>query len=341
MIGNTYKLTARAIILLLIMQTLTLSTPNATDQQFNFADENLNLKLKPRVDPAFHAARIARHKIATQGAAHLMMYFFDPIYERTIQPAPPPFTSGGFQDLLDRKQPYENTTKALDKLAKLLDASFKRVREAIPPTDDQTLLNIFSGGFENAYHTQIALAKVAYIKLEEFCKKTGAKLEDLIDRLIQNNKHCLIQMGSLNIAVMQLIENLNGIVANQNNTYSFKPENFEIANYQGELYLLPTLNFINSVIRSANPHRKTLLKLFRHGKVIEVPFEQAHVGPMVGCPVFARCTTLHGDPVDLANHYLSKTALLIQAVVHPSQANTEGLDQRLRDLKLSYNNPHA
>ncbi len=293
-------------------------------QNYNFASQYLNRELKPTPHAGYGRQRIERHELETKGGAAAMMDTeLDPVYRYILADKGLAYTGGGIDDLLNRKGPFKEPDIALEGLTQLAcRAVTKRMLEISNGTSEfaKLAVDMFAGGLQNALHTHIGLARTAYIKLKEICQKTGERIETLLDGLLANNKHCSTEMTKLHIAVMQLIETLNGIAANQNSTYDFKPENFDIAKCGDQLYLLPTMKFLDTVIRAAR-HPTTKLKLSRHEGLVEVPFALAHIGPLLGCPVAHHCKAKQGKEVDLLEAFFKKIDPIIKAVANPTPEN--------------------
>ncbi len=295
-----------------------------TTKSYNFASQYLNKELKPTPQADYGSQRIRRHELETKGGAAAMMDAeLDPVYRYILADKGLLHTGGGIEDLLNRKGPFTESAIALEGLTQLAcKAVIKRRLEISSGTNvfAKLAVDMFAGGLQNALHTHIGLARTAYIKLKGICQKTGEKIDDLLDGLLANNKHCSTEMTKLHVAVMQLIETLNGIAANQSNTYDFKPVNFDIAKCGDQLYLLPTMDFLDRVIRAAkNPATK--IKLQRHEGLIEVPFALAHIGPLLGCPVAHHCKTPRGEEVDLLGAFFKKIDPIIKAVANPTPEN--------------------
>ncbi len=213
---------------------------NTQNPQLNFA-QILNIKISPNLNPSASSGdyRAAAHYIANM----------EDLWSAPLLSIQDTELINQLKDLCREDKHHE----ALDILNDFIISETKinltnlianypeDLKEGIPTT-----MTIF-GGFTNAVSIHLALAKITISKLRQ--NNQLAKVPEAISGL----EHSISQFAKLQACTLKLIENMNGVISNQEKAYDFDPGNFEFSeNQQGKLVLLPTMNFINRIIKKAN-----------------------------------------------------------------------------------------
>jgi hypothetical protein len=192
--------------------------------------------------------------------------------------------------LKDLKQIYQNVNKvkAINKfhdfvinetkikLTKIIKDYPENLKEGIPTT-----MTIF-GGFTNAVSIHLALVKIVLEKIEDINRRGDTQ------KAIESLKHCSSQFAKLQANTLKLIENINGVISNQEEAYNFDSNNFFL---DDELKLLPTEEFLNQVIKKANDPL-TEIESYNYKEDYHTPyvekknFMDTYTKPR-GCPIYA------------------------------------------------------
>ena len=210
----------------------------AQKEQYDFA-QTINANIIPTINKNSGDYKAVSHFIATM--EHLWSKPFASLEESFILKQIKSLSKNGdFGIALNLLNDYiiEETKK---NLTDIIARYPNHLREGVPTT-----MTIF-GGFTNAISIHLALAKIVFEKLQSI-----DKIHRLTEALI-GLRSTVSQFAKLQANTLKLIENLNGVISNQEEAYKFTSENFElIENEEGKLVLLPTKKFINQVITEAN-----------------------------------------------------------------------------------------
>jgi|GEM_PF-5907552 len=168
----------------------------------------------------------------------------------------------------------------------------------------QKVISSIGGGLENAMSLHLAFVKVAFYKLKERIPNT--KSEDFKKswtNVLKNLSHISKQFSSVQAYTLKLVENLNDNKSNQAEIYDFKPEYFELSDYESKQLLLPTLDFLQKVITQANDNSTVVLS---HNTSSEdsqkVNFAKEYFPPQ-GCPIHGAKGDLNGEKFKLDEQY--------------------------------------
>lgn len=162
------------------------------------------------------------------------------------------------------------------KLTEVIKNYPENLKEGIPAT-----MTIF-GGFTNAVSIHLALVKIVLEKIEELNRPEDTQ------KAIEALKHCSSQFAKLQANTLKLIENINGVISNQEEAYNFDSNNFFL---DVELRLLPTEEFLNQVIEKANDPL-TEIESYNYKEDYFTPFVErknfmeTYTKPK-GCPIHA------------------------------------------------------
>lgn len=236
-----------------------------------------------------------------------------------------------------------NPVSALNLVAeKFLDVIRERIRLisgypvalfSLKNPDKQGAVAVFAGGLHNALQLYLALAKVAVQKVEKLLSKSDPKFDDTLSKVLKSNQHIASEFSRIHAAVLKLIENINGIIPNQDEPYNLDAANFEIYSRPGEsnLYLLPTIEHLDEIKRlSEDP--KTEMKVFEYNaangskRVVTKSFQELNHGSLLRCPIFnaTREDPNDGVEVDIGEEFFNNLDRIIQEVLIP-QKSTGGI----------------
>ena len=193
----------------------------------------------------------------------------------------------------------------------------KRLLSSIPPGAPPIMSQAFasiSGGLENAVSLHLAFTKVAFAKLKEKIPDIRSPQFKLAwNNVIKNLAHISKQFSSVQGWTLTLVENLNGNKSNQIECYEFNPDNFELDDDGQNLTLLPTLDFLQTVIRKANDNTTQVESAtpIRPSQTV-ANFAEEYTSP-VGCPIHNVSGNLNGESFSLAERYFESIEILTQA----------------------------
>lgn len=153
--------------------------------------------------------------------------------------------------------------------------------------------------------------------------------DKIFESILKNNRHAAYELGKIHGTVLKLIENINGIVPNQEHTYKLNETKFEIATHADELYLLPTMEHLDEVIKltkEPSTEVKTLSEPNQESGLREViiqKFSDAYKGPLFGCPLFGAKRMDKGITIKLEDEFFDNMNRIIQDVVIPKKTESK------------------
>ena len=215
--------------------------------------------------------------------------------------------------------PFQRLQGLFELLSVAADTQYSELEKNPMFSDKKEQLMSYLGGIDNAVNTQVGLGILALNKVAEHL---GGKISDLdlLEQVLKTNRHVATQFGNLHIAALQLMENLSGIIPNQLQLYQFEADNFELAKSpdfkDDQLYLLPTMNFLDKVVRLGK-ETSTEIELHRAGGNQRIPFFAANSGPIFGCPLFRATKDFSGKTVKLEDWFFHTVTTLIKGVMMP------------------------
>ena len=148
------------------------------------------------------------------------------------------------------------------------------------------VMGAVSGGAENAINLHGAFVKVAYEKLKTMTDEGSAQFKANWNNLLENLSHISKQFSVVHAMTLKLVENLNGVLSNQLEPYTFNPDNFELKVDNGKLLLLPTVDFLGKVIQLANDPETTVESAgFDDGSPHKFKKFSEQYSKVAGCPI--------------------------------------------------------
>jgi hypothetical protein len=168
------------------------------------------------------------------------------------------------------------------------------------------VISSIGGGLENAMSLHLAFVKVAFDKLKQKISDTNSEdFKKSWTNVLENLSHISKQFSSVQAYTLKLVENLNGVKSNQPEIYDFKPEYFELSDYEGKQLLLPTLDFLQIVIAKAN-YNSTVVHSHNTSSVDSqnVNFAKEYFPPQ-GCPIHNAKGNLNGKKFKLDEQYFA------------------------------------
>jgi hypothetical protein len=179
----------------------------------------------------------------------------------------------------------------------------QELKDGIPTT------MIIFGGFANAISFQLALAKVLCRKLVQ------EDISSFISVSIPLLRKPILEFSKIQIATLKLVENLNGVISNQEKPYDFNPDYFELSKDEEGYLLSPTKEFLDQVITLANDP-KTIINSYNYEVDAQVPFIEKHSFAAIyskpkGCPIHASKTN---SETSLMAKYLDQVESLLLGV---------------------------
>lgn len=103
--------------------------------------------------------------------------------------------------------------------------------------------------------------------------------------LLRNNNHITTQFSSSSKAMMRLMDQLAGVLVNSVENYNFDASKFDLYDKEGQLYLLPTNDFVTETKDSFSNNINVRLLKVQDGKTIEVsqPIQSQAKSGIGGC----------------------------------------------------------
>lgn len=190
--------------------------------------------------------------------------------------------------------------------------------------DSLDLMTIF-GGLSNALSIHLALAKVALDKVSAEFNVGSDGFKARLGEVFDNLPHISKQFSKLQAKTLKLIENQNNVISNQLEPYNFNPENFEVINSQdGKLLLLPTVKFLEKVIKLANDNdtvvnSKGLAPDGITTATISTNFAETYTKPQ-GCPFSDKASS--NDSASLSVTYFEKLKKITREIFGLDEINS-------------------
>lgn len=212
------------------------------------------------------------------------------------------------------------------KLREQSNGLLSMLRSQAPVDTRQTLEPVFSsmvGGLDNAISTHLAFVKVAFAKLKQMIPdQNNATFKSAWNNVLKNLSHISKQFASVQAMTLKLVENLNGSVSNQGRAYDFNAENFELVFNNGEMILLPTLKFLQTVITKANDNATVVRS--KGGQFVSPTdnFAESYYSPN-GCPIFGVKGINNGEQFKLDERYFEVMDLITKSVFEDSANSSQ------------------
>lgn len=176
---------------------------------------------------------------------------------------------------------------------------------------EKKVMSTIRGGLENAISLHLAFIKVAFKILTKRIPNPK-RFKQAWNDVLKNLSHISKQFSAVQAFTLKLVENLNGVQSNQRDIYDFNPENFELVyDYNDQLILLPTIDFLQKVIALANDN-STIVQS-NNTDYNTVNFAEIY-GPIHGCPIYSARIQSNWQQYELGTEYFKEMDLLTQSV---------------------------